>query len=297
MVFVKIQKTKAYFKRYQVKFRRRREGKTDYRARQKLITQDKTKYNTPKYRFVVRVTNKDIVCQIVAAKLKGDEVICAAYSHELARFGVPVGLTNYASAYATGLLLARRLLKKVGLDTRYAGVSETDGNVFLVEQAEDAPRPFKANLDVGLVRTTTGNRVFGALKGACDGGLYIPHSNQRFPGFNKEDDSYNATAHRERIYGVHVAKYMKELKESNEEDFKARFSQFIKNGITAENIEQKYKAAHVAIRKNPEAVKTEKTAPKSQKRFNKEKLDIKSRKQRVEAKKSKLIEKLKLVQE
>lgn len=229
--------------------------------------------------------------------MKGDEVICAAYSHELARFGVPVGLTNYASAYATGLLLARRLLKKVGLDTRYAGVSETDGNVFLVEQAEDAPRPFKANLDVGLVRTTTGNRVFGALKGACDGGLYIPHSNQRFPGFNKEDDSYNATAHRERIYGVHVAKYMKELKESNEEEFKARFSQFIKNGITADNIEQKYKAAHAAIRKNPEAVKTEKTAPKSQKRFNKEKLDIKSRKQRVEAKKNKLIEKLKLVQE
>lgn len=37
--FVKVQKTKAYFKRYQVKFRRRREGKTDYRARKRLICQ------------------------------------------------------------------------------------------------------------------------------------------------------------------------------------------------------------------------------------------------------------------
>lgn len=256
-----------------------------------------TAANTPKYRFVVRVTNKDIVCQIVAAKLKGDEVICSAYSHELTRFGVPVGHTNYASAYATGLLLARRLLKKVGLDTRYAGIAETDGSVFLVEQAEDAPRPFKAFLDVGLVRTTTGNRVFGALKGACDGGLYIPHSNQRFPGFNKEDDSYNATAHRERIYGVHVAKYMKELKESNEEEFKAKFSQYIKSGVTSENIEKKYKDAHAAIRKNPDVVKSEKTAPKTQKRFAKQKLDLKSRKQRIESKKAKLIEKLNAIQQ
>jgi len=301
MVFVKVQKTKAYFKRYQVKFRRRREGKTDYRARQKLITQDKTKYNSSKYRFVVRVTNKDIICQIVSAKLKGDEVICAAYAHELARYGMPVGSTNYAAAYATGLLLARRLLKKVGLDTKYAGVAETDGSDFLVQEVEDAPRPFKAFLDVGLVRTTTGNRVFGAMKGACDGGLYIPHSVQRFPGYNKEEEKeekrYDAKAHRERIYGVHVGKYMKDLKDSNEEEYKAKFSQFIKNGITAENIEKKYKELHAAIRKNPEAVKTEKPKPKTQKRFNREKLDAKSRKQRVESKKAKLLEKLKNIQE
>ena len=40
------------------------EGKTDYYARKRLVTQDKNKYNTPKYRFVVRSTNKDIVCQV-----------------------------------------------------------------------------------------------------------------------------------------------------------------------------------------------------------------------------------------
>ena len=51
-----------------------------------------------------------------------------------------------------------------------------------------------ALLDLGLVRTTVGNRVFGALKGATDGGLYVPHSNRRFPGYVKEEDKeeYNA---------------------------------------------------------------------------------------------------------
>lgn len=40
------------------------EGKTDYRARKRLVTQDKNKYNTPKYRLVVRFTNTDIACQV-----------------------------------------------------------------------------------------------------------------------------------------------------------------------------------------------------------------------------------------
>ena len=57
-------KNKAYFKRFQVKFRRRREGKTDYYARRRLVVQDKNKYNTPKYRMIVRFTNKDICCQV-----------------------------------------------------------------------------------------------------------------------------------------------------------------------------------------------------------------------------------------
>ncbi|CAO2633487.1 60S ribosomal protein L5 (Fragments) [Lemmus lemmus] len=54
MGFVKVVKNKAYFKRYQVRFRRRREGKTDYYARKRLVIQDKNKYNTPKYRMIVQ---------------------------------------------------------------------------------------------------------------------------------------------------------------------------------------------------------------------------------------------------
>ncbi|VAH32248.1 unnamed protein product [Triticum turgidum subsp. durum] len=163
MVFVKNQKTRAYSKRFQVKFKRRRQGKTDYRARLRLTNQDKNKYNTPKYRFVVRFTNKDVTAQIVYATIAGDIVMAAAYSHELPRYGLEVGLTNYAAAYCTGLLLARRVLKCRDLDQEYEGNVEATGEDFSVEPADER-RPFRALLDVGLIRTTTGNRVFGALK-------------------------------------------------------------------------------------------------------------------------------------
>ncbi|XP_052491020.1 60S ribosomal protein L5 isoform X1 [Gossypium raimondii] len=101
--FVKAQKTKACFKRYQVKFKRRREGKTDYQARNRLINQDKNKYNTRKYRLVARFTNKDIIAQIIHASISGDVVLATAYGHELHRYGFEVGLTNYAAGF--GMLL------------------------------------------------------------------------------------------------------------------------------------------------------------------------------------------------
>lgn len=47
--------------------------------------------------------------QIIYAKIEGDKVLCAAYAHELPRYGVKVGLTNYSAAYCTGLLMARRV--------------------------------------------------------------------------------------------------------------------------------------------------------------------------------------------
>lgn len=40
------------------------EGKTDFFARKRLVIQDKNKYNTPKYRMIVRFSNRDIVCQV-----------------------------------------------------------------------------------------------------------------------------------------------------------------------------------------------------------------------------------------
>jgi len=52
------------FRMKQVKYRRRREGKTDYYARKRLVVQAKNKYASPKYRLVVRITNKDVVCQV-----------------------------------------------------------------------------------------------------------------------------------------------------------------------------------------------------------------------------------------
>jgi len=79
-------------------------------------------------------------------------------------------------------------------------------------------------LDVGLVPTTTGNRIFGAMKGVTDGGVYVPHSNRRFPGnFPGEDGGageYNADVHRDRIFGVHVDNYINALKKEDADDYK-----------------------------------------------------------------------------
>ena len=77
--FVKVQKDKAYFKRYQPKFKRRREGKTDYFARKRLCVQDKNKYNTPKYRLVVRITNKVWVIASLGSGADINHVICLGH--------------------------------------------------------------------------------------------------------------------------------------------------------------------------------------------------------------------------
>ena len=251
MGFVKVVKNKQYFKRYQVQYRRRREGKTNYRNRKKLTFQPKNKYNTPKYRLVVRITNKDVICQIVYSRIVGDMVVCAAYSHELPRYGVKVGLTNYAAAYATGLLLARRLLQKLQLDTLYEGCKEVNGDEYIIEAAEKGPRPFRCYLDIGLVRTSTGARVFGAMKGAIDGGLNIPYRSKRFPGYDAEAKEFNADVHRKHIFGLHVAEYMKQLQEEDEDAYQKQFSQYIKNNISSEQIETIYKKAHELIRADP----------------------------------------------
>jgi large subunit ribosomal protein L5e len=53
--------------------------------------------NAPKYRLVVRFTNKDIIVQIIYARLQGDFVLTAAQSRELPRYGINHGLTNWAA--------------------------------------------------------------------------------------------------------------------------------------------------------------------------------------------------------
>jgi large subunit ribosomal protein L5e len=285
MPFVKVVKSKAYFKRFQVKFRRRREGKTDYYARKRLVVQAKNKYNTPKYRMVVRISNKDICCQTVYARLEGDRVVAAAYSHELPNYGIKVGLTNYSAAYCTGLLLARRVLQQLHLDSLYEGQTKVDGDHFMVEDTADGPGAFRACLDTGLARTSTGARIFGAMKGAVDGGIDIPHSTKRFPGYDDESKEFNAEVHRKHIFGIHVSDYMKHLLEEDEDAYKRQFSQFIKNGVTAEAVEEMYKKAHAAIRKNPSHAKKVVKAGKP-KRWTAKKLTLEERKAKVKAAKA-----------
>lgn len=205
--------------------------------------------------MVVRFTNRDIVCQLISSELTGDKVFCAAYAHELRRYGINNGLTNWAAAYATGLLLARRALKKLDLDKDFTGVEEADGEYKLTEAAEgedgEGRRPFKAFLDVGLCRTSTGARVFGALKGASDGGLLIPHNEKRFPGYDQETKELDAETLRKYIFGGHVAEYMETLADDDEERYKSQFSKYIDEDVEADGLEELYTEAHKAIREDP----------------------------------------------
>lgn len=204
--------------------------------------------------MVVRFTNRDIITQIVTAEMTGDKVFASAYSHELKRYGIKHGLTNWAAAYATGLLLARRALKKLGLDEDFVGVEEPEGEYSLTEAAETdegTRRPFKVVLDVGLQRTSTGARVFAAMKGASDGGILIPHSESRFPGYDIETKELDAETLRRYIFGGHVAEYMETLADDDEERYKSQFQKYIDDDVDAGDLEEIYAEAHKGIRADP----------------------------------------------
>jgi large subunit ribosomal protein L5e len=308
MPFVKVVKNNAYFKRYQVKYRRRREGKTDYRARKRLISQDKNKYNSPKYRLVVRLTNKHCICQIVYSEIVGDKVMAHANSSELPRYGLTAGLKNYAAAYCTGLLVARRLLAKLGLAEVYKGnlTYEDEDNdeeytpdvvkckankrTYYVDELDEDKNPFHAILDVGIITTSTGSRVFGALKGATDGGLDIPHSEKRFPGYDRDAKKYDADVHKERIFGEHVAEYMRYLIEEDATKYKTHFKAYIAKELEPDDLEEHYQEVHQKIREDP--------SPSPKKEFTGDKVKFKKmakkglvqRKADIEAKRAKFEE-------
>jgi len=303
MPFVKIQKNKAYFQRFQVKYRRRREGKTDYYARKRLCIQAKNKYASPKYRLVVRTTGTRILVQICYPTIAGDKVLVAADSKELARYGVKAGYKNYPAAYATGLLCARRALAKVGLADKYKGSEEPNGEilkcefgkkVFFVEELDEDRRPLRVNLDVGLARTSLGARIFGALKGASDGGLDVPHNNKRFPGYDKDEKTYDAEVHKAQIFGENVADYMRFLEQEDEESgtkrLEEQFRTYINAEVSADDVEGMYTSAHAAIRADPspahaESNKARKAKAKVDKKFKKAaKKSLADRKKDVEEK-------------
>ena len=146
-------------KNQRLKYKRRRTGETDYRRRLKLLRGEMP-------RAVVRVTNTRIVAQIVNYESKGDRIAVQSNSSELTSLGWPKGasLKSVPSAYLTGFSLGKRALA--------AGIDE-------------------AVLDIGLAASTRGSRVFSALKGMIDAGMYLPHSEEVLPS---ED----------RINGAHI---------------------------------------------------------------------------------------------
>jgi len=133
---------------YNVPYRRRREGKTNYTRRKKLILSGYP-------RLVVRKTNKHIIAQMIEARVEGDRVIASAHSGELRKkYGWLGSLKSLPAAYLTGLLCGYRSLER--------GIK-------------------KAVLDIGLHAPSRGARVFAALKGCLDAGVEIPHGEEILP--------------------------------------------------------------------------------------------------------------------
>merc|ERR1712087_815978 len=162
--------------------------------------------------------------------------------------------------------------------------TEYDKKTYYVEEVDDDKRPFRALLDVGCKPTTTGHRLFGALKGAADGGLDIPHSEKRFPGYDRDAKEYDADMHRERIFGGHVGEYMQYLEEEDNAKYQEHFASFIPEDIAADGLEELYESVHEAIREDPSPSDKKDFSPdKSFKR--KAKLSLEERKARVQAKK------------
>ncbi len=133
---------------YRVAFRRRREGKTNYRRRRALVLS-----GLP--RFVVRCTLRRVIAQVIRAEIVGDKVLVSADSSELAKmYGWLSSCSNLPAAYLTGLLCGFKALA--------SGVKE-------------------AVLDIGLQSPTKGSRVFAALKGVLDAGVLVPHDEGVLP--------------------------------------------------------------------------------------------------------------------
>ena len=167
--------------RWRVQFRRKREGRTDYRHRLRLLRSGKP-------RLVARISLKHVTAQVVRATPRGDLTVASAHSMELEELGWRGHTSNIPAAYLVGMLCGRRALK--------AGVG---GCV----------------LDLGMYDPTPQAKVFAVAKGAIDAGLRIPHgegvlpSDERVRGEHVAKYAAKLKEEREEIYRARFSAYLK----------------------------------------------------------------------------------------
>jgi len=185
---------------YILPYRRKREGKTDYRRRLALL-----KSRSP--RLIVRKTSTKIIAQIAEFTPKGDKIIVTADSLQLTKMGWKGSRKNIPAAYLVGMMAGKKAQQK--------GVK-------------------KAILDSGMITTTKGSRIYAALKGAKDSGLKIDAEESILPP-------------QDRIEGKHIQKYAEAMKKEAQEAYSKRFSQYIKDGITPEDITKQFEQIKAKI--------------------------------------------------
>ncbi|MHA1686338.1 MAG: 50S ribosomal protein L18 [Candidatus Heimdallarchaeaceae archaeon] len=165
---------------YRVPFRRRRELKTDYHQRKRLL-------KSGKIRFVTRPSNKHVLVQFVQSNVGGDRTLIQTRSSELSKYGWDIATSNLPAAYLTGYLAGKKALK--------ANINE-------------------AILDIGLFSPQPGTRIFATLKGALDAGVTIPCRDKMFPsedrirGEHIKNYALILAEENKEKYEYHFAKYL-----------------------------------------------------------------------------------------
>ncbi|ORD93052.1 RL5B [Enterospora canceri] len=178
------------------------------------------------------------------------------------------------------MLCGRRALAANDLDKQF--VTKTDVGAFEeTESPIEERRAYKVFQDIGLARATKGAKVFIAMKGASDSGLFIPHSPSKFVGWDGEDLQAEELAN--RIFMKENCSYMEHLKENDEEKYKLQFGGYVAKKIEPGSIEAIYKNALKKIGAEGAKVEKKKAEYSGKKYENKKKISLAERKERVAA--------------
>ncbi|OGJ13061.1 hypothetical protein A3K82_03400 [Candidatus Pacearchaeota archaeon RBG_19FT_COMBO_34_9] len=131
--------------------RRRRQGKTDYNKRIKMLSGESP-------RIIFRKTNKYIIAEYITSREAQDKVEIGITSKKLKGYGWPDefegSLKSIPAAYLTGLLIGREIIRKK-LKTPIA--------------------------DFGMIRAVKKTKAYAFLKGLADAGIKINCAEENFP--------------------------------------------------------------------------------------------------------------------
>jgi large subunit ribosomal protein L18 len=128
-----------------VLYRRKRENRTNYNKRLKLLLSGKP-------RLIVRFTNSIIIGQLVKFSEKGDVVLVGVDSNALKKMGFNHSLKNMSAAYLVGYMLGKKIVSKG--DTQ-------------------------AILDTGFKTPLQKGKTYAFLKGVVDAGVKIPVGDEK----------------------------------------------------------------------------------------------------------------------
>jgi large subunit ribosomal protein L18 len=166
---------------FNVPKRRKREGKTDYKARLGLLQSGKP-------RLVVRKSLKNVVAQLVQYQPTGDKVLATAHTTELKKLGWKLHRGSTSAAYLVGMLLGEKA-KKLKIK--------------------------EAVLDLGLQQSVKGSGLYAVVKGSLDAGLQVPCDQAILPAedrlLGKHVETYaKALAADKQAYQRQFSKYLKD---------------------------------------------------------------------------------------